>query len=118
MARFLPPSLLLLSAVLFSACGEDAPPGSDPAKPAAFTATQVSTAQSLAAVPGFADQSGGGIFATADGAAVRLRLDGTSALAPPQTPRRQAPCAPPSAWGRTAPWWRRTAACSSRTRAG
>ncbi len=82
-ARFLSPSLLLLSAVLLTACGEDAPPGSDPAKPAAFTATQVSTTQSLAAVPGFADQSGGGIFATAAGEAVRLRLDGTkAALAP------------------------------------
>ena len=78
-ARFLSTSLLLMSAALSSACGEDAPPGSDPAKPAAFTATQVTTAQSLAAVPGFADQSGGGIFATAGGEAVRLRLDGTRA---------------------------------------
>jgi hypothetical protein len=82
-ARFLPPSLLLCAAVLLSACGEDAPPGSDPAKPAAFTATRVDTAQSLAASPGFADQSGGGIFATASGGVVRLRLDGTkAALAP------------------------------------
>ncbi|WP_244981588.1 hypothetical protein [Corallococcus exercitus] len=89
-ARFLSPSLLLLSAVLFSACGEDAPPGSDPAKPAAFTATQVSTAQSLAAMPGFADQSGGGIFATAKGAAVRLRLDGSQAALAPH-PRNTAP---------------------------
>ncbi len=89
-ARFLSPSLLLLSAVLFSACGEDAPPGSDPAKPAAFTATQVSTAQSLAAAPGFADQSGGGIFATATGEAVRLRLDGTKAALAPH-PQNKAP---------------------------
>lgn len=82
-ARFLPPSFLLCAAVLLCACGDDAPPGSDPAKPAAFTATQVAASQSLAEAPGFADQSGGGIFATSAGGAVRLRLDGSRAALEP-----------------------------------
>ncbi|RYZ33308.1 MAG: hypothetical protein EOO71_42290 [Myxococcaceae bacterium] len=82
-ARFIPSSLLFCAAMLFVACGEDAPPGSNPAKPAAFTATQVASSQGLAPARGFADQSGGGIFATPEGGAVRLRLDGTKAALSP-----------------------------------
>lgn len=78
-ARFLSPSLMLCAALLSGACGDGAPPGSDPAKPAPFKATQVPSSQGLAQAQGFADQSGGGIFATPTGGAVRLRLDGTKA---------------------------------------
>ncbi|MCY1036372.1 hypothetical protein OV207_33355 [Corallococcus sp. BB11-1] len=83
MARFIPSSLLLCAALLVAACGEDAPPGSNPAKPAPFTATQVASSQGLAPAQGFAHQAGGGIFATSSGGVVRLRLDGSkAALAP------------------------------------
>ena len=78
-ARLLSPSLLLCAALLSGACGDGAPPGSDPAKPAPFKATQVPSSQGLSQAQGFADQSGGGIFATPTGGAVRLRLDGTKA---------------------------------------
>ncbi|MCP3135729.1 hypothetical protein [Pyxidicoccus xibeiensis] len=69
-------SLLVFTAVLSGACGEDANPLDRP-KPAPFRPAQVQASVALAAAPGFADQSGGGVFASAAGGLVRLRLDGS-----------------------------------------
>ena len=49
----------------------------DHPSPTPFQVTQVKAQADVASVPAFADQSGGGIFATATGEAIRLRLDGT-----------------------------------------
>ncbi|KFA89623.1 lipoprotein [Archangium violaceum] len=69
----------LMLAALLSGC-EPAPslPRDHPS-PQPFTPVQVRTEVDVAPAPGFADQTGGGIFATADGAVIRLRLDGTRA---------------------------------------
>jgi hypothetical protein len=69
-------SFLVLAAVLSGACGEDSLPVDRP-QPVAFRPAQVAAQAALAAAPGFADQSGGGVFASAEGGLVRLRLDGT-----------------------------------------
>lgn len=74
--------LPLCAAVLFTACGEDSLPLDRP-RPTSFRPTEVRAKTTLASAPGFADQSGGGIFANTAGGVVRLRLDGTlAALAP------------------------------------
>ncbi|HEX8703450.1 MAG TPA: hypothetical protein VF815_31730 [Myxococcaceae bacterium] len=73
------PVLLIL---FTAACGESTPTSSlplDRPQPAAFPATQVRSQVALASGSGFADQTGGGVFASATGQAVRLRLDGTRA---------------------------------------
>lgn len=49
----------------------------DRPSPVPFQPTLVKAQADVAAAPGFADQTGGGIFATASGQAIRLRLDGT-----------------------------------------
>lgn len=67
---------LLLAASLVSACGEDSLPLDRP-KPTAFRPAEVLAKAALAAAPGFADQTGGGVFATTSGSLVRLRLDGS-----------------------------------------
>ncbi|MET0403848.1 MAG: hypothetical protein ABW123_15665 [Cystobacter sp.] len=58
-------------------CGSSIPV--DRPSPAPFQPLLVRAQADVAAVPGFADQTGGGIFATAAGEAVRLRLDGSRA---------------------------------------
>ena len=69
---------LLLAAVLSGACGEGSLPlQMERPRPTAFRPTQVAAKAQLASTPGFADQSGGGIFASAAGGLVRLRLDGS-----------------------------------------
>lgn len=67
---------LLFAAALLSACGEGSLPLDRP-KPTAFRPAEVPAQAALAGSPGFADQAGGGVFATASGALVRLRLDGS-----------------------------------------
>ncbi|HEX8538209.1 MAG TPA: hypothetical protein VF664_12145, partial [Cystobacter sp.] len=52
-------------------------PAVDRPSPVPFQPTLVKAQADVAAAPGFADQTGGGIFATASGEAIRLRLDGT-----------------------------------------
>ncbi len=69
--------LSLFSLVALSACGEDRSlpldtPGLTPFQPA-----QVQAVEDLAPVSGFADQAGGGVFASASRELVRLRLDGS-----------------------------------------
>ncbi|MBZ4415286.1 hypothetical protein [Myxococcus sp. RHSTA-1-4] len=73
---------LLLAAVVSSACGEDSLPLDRP-QPAAFRPTEVPSSVELASTPGFADQSGGGVFASASGGLVRLRLDGSKGALEP-----------------------------------
>jgi hypothetical protein len=76
-SSFVPSRLLsLCAAVLLAACGETLLPPDRP-QPTAFQPTEVRASTPLAAAPGFADQSGGGVFATATQGIVRLRLDGT-----------------------------------------
>ncbi|RJS17311.1 hypothetical protein DRW03_27545 [Corallococcus sp. H22C18031201] len=70
-------SLLLSAGVVLTAC-EDTPT-TETIRPVAFTPTQVKATQGVSAVTSFADQSGGGIFVSSDGTAVRLRLDGSRA---------------------------------------
>jgi len=71
----------LLLAGLLAACGDSAPslpmdhPTLEPFQP-----TQHKAQADVASAPAFADQTGGGIFATATGQVLRLRLDGTRAL--------------------------------------
>ncbi|WP_163990387.1 hypothetical protein [Pyxidicoccus caerfyrddinensis] len=67
---------LLLAAALLSACGEDSLPLDRP-KPTPFRPAEVPAKAELASTPGFADQAGGGVFASASGSLVRLRLDGS-----------------------------------------
>ncbi|MFP2931052.1 hypothetical protein ACLESO_38845, partial [Pyxidicoccus sp. 3LG] len=55
-------SFVVLAAVLSGACGEDSIPLDRP-KPTPFKAAEVPASTALAALPGFADQSGGGVFA-------------------------------------------------------
>ncbi|QSQ20252.1 hypothetical protein JY651_34015 [Pyxidicoccus parkwayensis] len=66
----------LLLAALLGACAEDSLPLDRP-KPTAFHPVEVPAKAELASTPGFADQAGGGVFATASGSLVRLRLDGS-----------------------------------------
>ncbi|MBM7119075.1 hypothetical protein [Archangium primigenium] len=47
--------------------------------PTPFEPMQVRAQANVAAVPGFADQTGGGVFVTAMGQAIRVRLDGSLA---------------------------------------
>lgn len=69
---------LFLAAVLSGACGEGSLPlPMERPRPTSFRATEVPAKAQLAPAPGFADQSGGGIFASAAGGLVRLRLDGS-----------------------------------------
>lgn len=72
-------SALLL--VLAAACGgssSSSVPLERP-QPTPFQATQVLSQVELASGTGFADQTGGGVFISAAGEAVRLRLDGSRA---------------------------------------
>jgi hypothetical protein len=73
------PALLLL---LAAACGGSSSTpslGLERPQPAAFQPTQVRSSLALASGTGFADQTGGGVFISAAGQAVRLRLDGSRA---------------------------------------
>jgi len=73
------PVLLMLFTV---ACGESSPTSSlplDRPQPARFQAAQVRSQVALASGSGFADQTGGGVFVSSAGQAVRLRLDGSRA---------------------------------------
>ncbi|QDE66444.1 hypothetical protein [Myxococcus xanthus] len=69
--------LSLLSLVVLGACGEDRSLPLDKPEPAPFQPVQVPAITALAPVSAFADQAGGGVFATASRELVRLRLDGT-----------------------------------------
>ncbi|AEI62660.1 hypothetical protein [Corallococcus macrosporus] len=69
--------LSLLSLVVLGACGEDGSLPLDKPEPTPFQPAQVPAITALAPVSGFADQAGGGVFATASRELVRLRLDGT-----------------------------------------
>jgi hypothetical protein len=51
--------------------------GDNPLSAAALDVEQTDAALELAAGSGFADERGGGVFATSDGKAVRLRVDGS-----------------------------------------
>jgi|GEM_PF-909870 len=51
----------------------------DHPNPTPFQPMQVRAQAPVAAIPGFADQTGGGVFVTAMGEAIRVRLDGTLA---------------------------------------
>ncbi|HEX8823087.1 MAG TPA: hypothetical protein VF794_24375 [Archangium sp.] len=71
----------LLLAGLLAACGDSAPSlPMDHPRPEPFQPAQLKALVDVAAAPAFADQTGGGIFATAAGEAIRLRLDGTRAV--------------------------------------
>ncbi len=75
-------SLLLCCTLLLAACetpGAPPPLPGEQAEPVPFTPVEVLTESTLAESPGFADQHGGGIFAAATGAVLRLRVDGTRA---------------------------------------
>lgn len=69
-------SFLVFAAVLSAACGEGSF-GPDRPKPTPFRPAEVPAQVELASTSGFADQSGGGVFASASGGLVRLRLDGS-----------------------------------------
>jgi hypothetical protein len=68
----------LLLAGLLAACGDSAPSFPlDHPSPQPFQPLLLRAQAEVASAPGFADQTGGGIFATATGETLRLRLDGT-----------------------------------------
>ncbi len=70
---FVPVLLMLLSA-----CGDtQAPVPTERPQPGTFQAVEVRAQAGLASTSGFADQTGGGVFASSEGKAVRLRLDGS-----------------------------------------
>lgn len=73
------PYRALLLAGLLVAC--NAPPALpwDNTSPEPFQPVRTKALADVAPASGFADQTGGGIFATASGEAIRLRLDGTRA---------------------------------------
>jgi hypothetical protein len=66
-----------LLAGLLAACEPSLP--QDKPSPEAFQPARVTAQAEVAAPSGFADQTGGGVFVTAAGDFVRLRLDGTKA---------------------------------------
>jgi hypothetical protein len=74
--RVCAPVLLLLAA---AACGGSSSLPLERPQPAAFTPVQVRSQVALASGSGFADQTGGGVFVSSAGQAVRLRLDGSRA---------------------------------------
>ncbi|EAU70070.1 hypothetical protein STIAU_8413 [Stigmatella aurantiaca DW4/3-1] len=74
----LPLLLVLAAAAGVGGCSSSSLPLERP-RPVPFQPAYVSSAQSLAPGSGFADQAGGGVFVTAAGEAVRIRLDGTRA---------------------------------------
>jgi hypothetical protein len=69
----------LFLAALLSGCEPTPSVPQDHPSPQAFEPVQLQAEVDVATAPGFADQTGGGIFATADGGVIRLRLDGTRA---------------------------------------
>ncbi|HEX5753655.1 MAG TPA: hypothetical protein VFZ09_46125 [Archangium sp.] len=69
----------LMLAALLSGCEPTPSLPRDHPSPQPFAPVQVRTDVAIAPAIGFADQTGGGIFATADGRVIRLRLDGTRA---------------------------------------
>ncbi|WP_164008192.1 hypothetical protein [Pyxidicoccus trucidator] len=69
-------SFLVFAAVLSAACGEGYF-GPERPRPTPFRPAEVPAKVELASASGFADQSGGGVFASASGGLVRLRLDGS-----------------------------------------
>ncbi len=75
--RFMPGRSVLalgsLLALLCTACGVDRPPVGT------FDAVLVESQAALSTAPGAADESGGGMFLTADGEPARLRMDGSRA---------------------------------------
>lgn len=79
--------LALCAAVLLAACSESSLPLDRPS-PTPFRPTQVRSQPQLAQARGFADQAGGGVFATASGGIVRLRLDGSTAALEPHPGNR------------------------------
>ncbi|PTL81818.1 hypothetical protein [Vitiosangium sp. GDMCC 1.1324] len=68
-----------LLAGLLAACDSTPSLPQDHPSPEPFEPVQTKAQADVASAPGFADQTGGGIFATAAGEALRLRLDGTRA---------------------------------------
>ena len=74
---FVPALFLLLAA----ACGGSSSSSLELERPqpTAFKPTQIRSPLALASGTGFADQTGGGVFVSAAGQAVRLRLDGSRA---------------------------------------
>ncbi|WP_075009684.1 hypothetical protein [Stigmatella aurantiaca] len=75
----LPLLLVLAAAAGVGGCSSSSSLPLERPRPMAFQAVQAHAAQALAPGSGFADQSGGGVFVTVAGEAVRLRLDGTRA---------------------------------------
>jgi hypothetical protein len=69
----------LLLAALLAACDSTPSVPQDHPSPQPFQPVQVRAEANVAPATGFADQTGGGIFATAEGGVIRLRLDGTRA---------------------------------------
>jgi hypothetical protein len=67
----------LLGLVLLAAC--EGSVGSSPLHADALALQSVDAPAVMSAAGGFADERGGGVFAAADGAALRLRADGTMA---------------------------------------
>jgi hypothetical protein len=68
----------VLLAGLLAACGDSTPSiPLDHPSPQPFQPMLLQAQADVASAPGFADQTGGGIFATATGETLRLRLDGT-----------------------------------------
>jgi hypothetical protein len=76
----LPLLLVLAAAAGLGGCSSSSSLPLERPRPVLFRAAQVPSALALAPGSGFADQAGGGVFATAAGEAVRVRLDGTRAL--------------------------------------
>ncbi|HSP80550.1 MAG TPA: hypothetical protein VLQ93_18600, partial [Myxococcaceae bacterium] len=70
---------LLLLASLLAACASPPELPRDTPTPEPFQALEVKAQAEVGEGPAFADQTGGGLFATAAGEVVRLRLDGTRA---------------------------------------
>jgi hypothetical protein len=75
-------SLSALLLVRTAACGGSSASSSLPLErpqPAAFQPAQIRSQVALASGSGFADQTGGGVFISAAGQPVRVRLDGSRA---------------------------------------
>ncbi|WP_426757085.1 hypothetical protein [Myxococcus sp. Y35] len=69
--------LSLLSLVVLGACAEEGSLPLDTPELTPFQPAQVQAVTALAPLSGFADQAGGGVFASASRELVRLRLDGS-----------------------------------------